>query len=65
MESAILGGLHATKFIASTSEEKDLDDEFGRKNMEEALETNVTAFGNVIQIFLQVCPLFEKFTQVS
>lgn len=63
MESTVLGGFHAAKFLTS-SEEKETDNGLGKENLEE-LEVNVISFGNMIKILLDVCPTLEKFSEVS
>lgn len=61
VERALLGGLHAAKIIDSSSE----GEQIKPRNTEESLETNVTAFGNIIQIFFEACSSCKKFGQVS
>jgi hypothetical protein len=63
VESTVLGGFHAAKFLTS-SEEKETDNGPGKENLEE-LEVNVISFGNMIKILLDVCPTLEKFSEVS
>ena len=58
MECALLGGFHAAKFLPS-SEEMEAD-----KGNVEGFEINITSFGNLIKMLLDVCPTLEKFTEV-
>ena len=63
VEGCVLGGLHATKFVTS-SEENKTSNALGEKKLKE-LEVNVISFGNVIKAFLDICPTLKKFSKVS